>query len=68
MVFRISPDNLSEQRDSRLIVIFQDCFLRSVEHRIQMVADEQSQTLPEDQAAFERLARFAGFFKGMAGP
>ena len=36
-------------------------FLRMIEHRIQMVADEQTQTLPEDDAAFESLARFSGF-------
>ncbi len=36
-------------------------FLRMIEHRIQMVADEQTQTLPEDAAAFASLARFAGF-------
>ncbi|WP_119393016.1 bifunctional [glutamine synthetase] adenylyltransferase/[glutamine synthetase]-adenylyl-L-tyrosine phosphorylase [Taklimakanibacter lacteus] len=36
-------------------------FLREIEHRIQMVADEQTQTLPEDEAAFASLARFAGF-------
>jgi len=36
-------------------------FLRSVEHRIQMVADEQTHMLPEDRDSMERLARFAGF-------
>ena len=36
-------------------------FLRHVEHRIQMVADEQTHDLPRDEAAFERLARFAGY-------
>ncbi|QIG49660.1 bifunctional [glutamine synthetase] adenylyltransferase/[glutamine synthetase]-adenylyl-L-tyrosine phosphorylase [Nordella sp. HKS 07] len=36
-------------------------FLRTIEHRIQMVADEQTHTLPDDEAAFARLARFAGF-------
>ena len=36
-------------------------FLRRIEHRIQMVADEQTQTLPEDEAPFESLARFSGF-------
>jgi [glutamine synthetase] adenylyltransferase / [glutamine synthetase]-adenylyl-L-tyrosine phosphorylase len=33
-------------------------FLRWLEHRLQMVADEQTQTLPKDD---ETLARFAGF-------
>ena len=37
------------------------CFLRQLEHRVQMIADEQTQTLPEDAAELDRLARFAGF-------
>ena len=36
-------------------------FLRRIEHRLQMVADEQTQTLPEDAERLERLARFSGF-------
>lgn len=36
-------------------------FLRRVEHRLQMVADEQTHTLPEDTEAIERFARFLGF-------
>ncbi|MCC2111778.1 MAG: bifunctional [glutamine synthetase] adenylyltransferase/[glutamine synthetase]-adenylyl-L-tyrosine phosphorylase, partial [Hyphomicrobiales bacterium] len=36
-------------------------FLRCVEHRIQMVADEQTQTLPDDDEGLERIARLAGF-------
>ena len=34
------------------------CFLRSVEHRLQMVADEQTHTLPGDREGLERFARF----------
>jgi [glutamine synthetase] adenylyltransferase / [glutamine synthetase]-adenylyl-L-tyrosine phosphorylase len=34
-------------------------FLRRVEHRLQMVADEQTHTLPDD---VEAVARFAAFF------
>ena len=37
------------------------CFLRTVEHRLQMVADEQTHTLPGDRAGLERFARFLGF-------
>jgi glutamate-ammonia-ligase adenylyltransferase len=37
------------------------CFLRQVEHRLQMVADEQTHVLPADPAALERFARFLGF-------
>lgn len=36
-------------------------FLRTVEHRLQMVADEQTQRLPTDTAELERFARFSGF-------
>jgi glutamate-ammonia-ligase adenylyltransferase len=36
-------------------------FLRKLEHRLQMVADEQTHTLPGDPAALARFARFLGF-------
>jgi glutamate-ammonia-ligase adenylyltransferase len=36
-------------------------FLRKVEHRLQMIADEQTHTLPEDIGAVERFARFLGY-------
>lgn len=36
-------------------------FLRMLENRLQMVADEQTHTLPTDRDRLERLARFAGF-------
>lgn len=36
-------------------------FLRRVEHRLQMVADEQTQTLPDDPERLESLARFCGY-------
>jgi glutamate-ammonia-ligase adenylyltransferase len=35
-------------------------FLRRVEHRLQMVADEQTHTLPDERDALERFARFFG--------
>lgn len=41
-------------------------FLRRVEHRLQMVADEQTHTLPEDIEAVEHFARFLGY-KDRAG-
>jgi glutamate-ammonia-ligase adenylyltransferase len=37
------------------------CFLRSLEHRLQMVADEQTHTLPLAIDELERFARFFGF-------
>lgn len=36
-------------------------FLRLVEHRLQMIADEQTQTLPIDPSKLQRLSRFCGF-------
>ena len=36
-------------------------FLRDIEHRLQMIADEQTHKLPHDPEALERFARFAGF-------
>src|SRR5450631_1738113 len=36
-------------------------FLRRVEHRLQMVADEQTHTLPDEVEGVERFARFFGY-------
>lgn len=36
-------------------------FLRRVEHRLQMLADEQTHTLPAEAAALSAFARFLGF-------
>ena len=36
-------------------------YLRGIEHRLQMVADEQTHELPDDPIALERFARFAGY-------
>ncbi len=36
-------------------------FLRTVEHRLQMVADEQTQRLPFERAELARFARFCGY-------
>ncbi|MDP1881630.1 MAG: bifunctional [glutamine synthetase] adenylyltransferase/[glutamine synthetase]-adenylyl-L-tyrosine phosphorylase, partial [Bradyrhizobium sp.] len=36
-------------------------FLRRVEHRLQMVADEQTHALPDDAEAVERFANFFGY-------
>ncbi len=38
-------------------------FLRHVEHRLQMIADEQTHTLPEGDEELVRVARFSGFEK-----
>ncbi len=36
-------------------------FLRAVEHRLQMINDEQTQELPDNREAMERFAHFLGF-------
>jgi glutamate-ammonia-ligase adenylyltransferase len=36
-------------------------FLRQIEHRLQMVEDSQTHSLPKDQVAFDRFSIFAGF-------
>ncbi|MDX2157533.1 MAG: bifunctional [glutamine synthetase] adenylyltransferase/[glutamine synthetase]-adenylyl-L-tyrosine phosphorylase [Hyphomicrobiaceae bacterium] len=36
-------------------------YLRRIEHRLQMLADEQTQTLPTSVIDLERLARFSGY-------
>lgn len=36
-------------------------FLREIEHRLQMVADEQTHTLPTDPDEMQRFARFCGY-------
>ena len=36
-------------------------FLRGLEHRLQMVADAQTHTLPDEPEALMRFARFAGY-------
>jgi glutamate-ammonia-ligase adenylyltransferase len=37
------------------------CFLRTVENRLQMVADEQTHTLPAERDSLDGFARFCGF-------
>jgi glutamate-ammonia-ligase adenylyltransferase len=41
-------------------------FLRAVEHRLQMIGDEQTQRLPVEDVALKRFARFCGY-PGLAG-
>ena len=36
-------------------------FLRRIEHRLQMIDDRQTHSLPQDEAGLERIARFSGF-------
>jgi glutamate-ammonia-ligase adenylyltransferase len=41
-------------------------FLRHLEHRLQMIADEQTHSMPADEAKFEQVAHFAGYPDGEA--
>jgi len=50
---------LPEQTNRELLGAYE--FLRNVEHRLQMVADQQSHTLPTDQVAQQRLAFSMGY-------
>jgi glutamate-ammonia-ligase adenylyltransferase len=50
----IEPATRDDMRDAYL-------FLRSVEHRLQMMNDEQTQALPDTRVELERFARFLGF-------
>ena len=36
-------------------------FLRAIEHRLQMIADEQTQRLPSEPEALKRFAKFCGY-------
>jgi [glutamine synthetase] adenylyltransferase / [glutamine synthetase]-adenylyl-L-tyrosine phosphorylase len=48
----------AEARDALTAAYY---FLRRVEHRLQMMADEQTHTLPSDPAELGAFARFLGF-------
>ncbi|MCP8937722.1 bifunctional [glutamine synthetase] adenylyltransferase/[glutamine synthetase]-adenylyl-L-tyrosine phosphorylase [Alsobacter sp. SYSU M60028] len=50
----ISPEAEAELSDAYRL-------LRTLEHRLQMLEDEQTQTLPSDADALSRFARFCGY-------
>jgi glutamate-ammonia-ligase adenylyltransferase len=52
--------------DARDALIAQYWFLRDVEHAVQIVADEQTHTLPDDDEGLERIALMLGFEGGEA--
>ncbi len=53
-----SKDWVTEDLSDRLSDHY--CHLREVEHRLQMINDAQTHTLPNNPEGFERLARFLG--------
>lgn len=56
--------HIKAEEASALIDAYQ--FLRKVEHRLQMINDEQTHSLPEDMEKIESLAIFLGFKDGDA--
>ncbi len=58
-------DELARQNwiaeEARQALTRQYWFLRRVEHALQMVADEQTHTVPEDEEGLERIAHMLGF-------
>ncbi len=57
-----AEDRISREAADELIESYR--YLRRVEHRLQMVDDRQTHSIPEEPAAFARIARFLG----TAGP
>ena len=55
----VQRDLISEPEKDRLLTAYR--FLRNVEHRLQMVADRQTQKLPEESFEQHRLASSMGF-------
>jgi len=51
---RVRPEVRSSLQDNYRI-------LRTLEHRLQMLEDQQTQTLPSDEAALTRMALFSGY-------
>ena len=51
--YRVMPREAADLRNAYLL-------LRRIEHRLQMVNDEQTQTLPSSEDELEHLARFMG--------
>lgn len=54
----IATDEASQLREAY-------CFLRDVEHRLQMEQNLQTHTIPKDRASLERLAKLMGFGSGI---
>jgi len=61
----VTLDKLAQDRwiddDARDAMKSAYCFLRTVEHRLQMIGDEQTQVLPAEREGMEHFARFLGY-------
>jgi glutamate-ammonia-ligase adenylyltransferase len=60
MLAALSQDGWIDEAAHRALAAAYE-FLRTIEHRLQMVADEQTHLLPGEREGMERFARFAGF-------
>lgn len=61
----LATAGLMDTEDARVLGESYDR-LRTIEHRLQMVADQQTQTLPTDPAALDNVARLDGLPDGAA--
>lgn len=61
----LAAAGLMDPEDARVLGESYDR-LRTIEHRLQMVADQQTQTLPGDPAALDNVARLDGLPDGAA--
>ncbi|RIA54976.1 bifunctional [glutamine synthetase] adenylyltransferase/[glutamine synthetase]-adenylyl-L-tyrosine phosphorylase [Dichotomicrobium thermohalophilum] len=55
----LARDWISEQAAEELAEAYR--FLRRIEHRLQMIADEQTHALPRDEDQLARVVNFAGY-------
>ncbi|MFT5182084.1 MAG: glutamate-ammonia-ligase adenylyltransferase [Alphaproteobacteria bacterium] len=55
----ITAERVTEQAGTDMITAYR--FLRTLEHRLQMVDDQQTHTLPEDDAGLQNIAAFLGY-------
>ena len=55
----VAADRITEQASINMITAYR--FLRTLEHRLQMIDDQQTHTLPDDDAGLQAIAAFLGY-------
>ena len=55
----VAADRVTEQAGANMITAYR--FLRTLEHRLQMIDDQQTHTVPEDDAGLQAIAAFMGY-------
>lgn len=55
----VREELLTEKKREALAIAYE--FLRMLEHRLQMVADQQTHSLPVEKHAYDKIAGFCGF-------